>query len=256
MSEKNIRLVIEYVGTDYSGWQSQDGPNTIQDEIEKAILKVTDCQVNLTAAGRTDAGVHALGQIANFHIEHRLEPERFKDAINDYLPDDIMVKSSDSVPLEFNSRKDAIFRRYRYLLSNEKSAIYRNLRYEIAQPVHFEVLQETAGLILGEHDFSSFCVTASKKDNNHCRIDNSRWFKQGSLFIYEIRGTRFLHTMVRSLVGSMINLALVSPDRNSRNLTLADFKNMLTTQTDERAPFTAPPQGLYLVSVGYKKDQS
>src|SRR3990172_5229704 len=161
MPEKNIKLVIEYAGTNFSGWQSQDGPVTIQDEIQKGIFKVTGCQVNLTGAGRTDAGVHALGQVANFHIEHRLKPERYRDAINCYLPEDILVKSSEEVPLEFDSRKDAIFRRYRYLLSPDKSAVYRHLRWHQPQPIYFEKLQEAAKLILGEHDFSPFCVTSS-----------------------------------------------------------------------------------------------
>ena len=255
MPEKNIKLVIEYAGTNYSGWQSQDGPVTIQDEIQKAIFKVTGLNVNLTGAGRTDAGVHALGQTANFHIEHRLEPERYRDAINSYLPDDILIKSSTEVALEFNSRMDAIFRRYRYLMSPEKSAIYRHQRWHQSQPIYFEKLQEAASQILGVHDFSPFCVTSSLKENNHCLIAFSRWYKHGPLFIYEIRGNRFLHNMVRSLVGAMVNLSLVNQDKNSRNLTLDDFKNMLSSPKKVRAVFTAPPQGLYLVAVGYKKDE-
>ncbi len=255
MTEKNIKLVIEYAGTNYSGWQAQDGPNTIQDEIQKAIFKVTNCKVNLTAAGRTDAGVHALGQVGNFQIEHRLEPDRYKDAINSYLPDDILIKSSQEVPLEFNARFDAIFRRYRYLMSSESSAVFRHQRWHQPQPVQFDKLQEAAQMVLGEHDFSSFCVTSSLKENNRCQIEFSRWFKNGPLLSYEIRGNRFLHNMVWSLVGAMVNLALVKQDQNSRNLTLGDFKNMLSSQSNERAVFTAPPHGLYLVAVGYQKDQ-
>ncbi len=254
MPEKNIKLLIEYDGTNFSGWQSQDGPNTIQDEIQKAIYKVTNCKVNLIGAGRTDAGVHALGQAANFIIEHRLEPERYKEAINSYLPDDILIKSSTEVPLEFNSRRDAIFRRYRYLMSPEKSAVYRNQRWYQWQPVHFEMLQKAAQLVLGAHDFSSFCVTSSLKENNHCQIEFSRWYKFGQLLIYEIRGNRFLHNMVRSLVGAMVNLAQVNQDKNSRNLTLDDFKNMLSSSVKVRAVFTAPPHGLYLVAAGYQKE--
>ena len=254
MPLKNIKLVIEYEGTNFSGWQSQDGPVTIQDEIQKAIFKVTGLKVNLTGAGRNDAGVHALGQAANFLIEHRLEPERYKDAINSYLPEDILIKSSIEAPLEFNSRKDAIFRRYRYLMSPEKSAVYRHQRWYQPQPIYFEKLQEAANQILGVHDFSPFCVTSSLKENNHCLIEFSRWYKHGALYIYEIRGNRFLHNMVRSLVGAMVNLALVSQDKNSRNLTLNDFKNMLSSPEKLRAVFTAPPHGLYLVAVGYKKE--
>ncbi|MGH8015410.1 MAG: tRNA pseudouridine(38-40) synthase TruA [Candidatus Zixiibacteriota bacterium] len=254
MPEKNIKLVIEYEGTNYSGWQSQDGPNTIQDEIQQAIFKVTSTKVVLTAAGRTDAGVHALGQVANFKIEHRLEPARFKDAINNYLPEDILIKSSEEIDSEFNARKSATFRRYRYMMSPESSAVFRHLRWYQPQPLNFEVLQIAAEIVLGEHDFSSFCVTSSLKENNHCRLDHSRWYKYGALYIYEIRGNRFLHNMVRSLVGAMVNLSLLNKDKNSRNLTLDGFKNMLSSEENDRAVFTAPPHGLYLVTAGYHKD--
>ncbi len=255
MPEKNIKLVIEYEGTKYSGWQSQDGHHTIQDEIQQAIFKVTGLKVSLTGAGRTDAGVHALGQTANFHIEHRLEPHRYRDAINNYLSDDILIKSSEEVLYEFNSRKDAIFRCYRYLMSPEKSAVFRHQRWYQPDLIQFGKLQSASKLVLGEHDFSPFCVTSSLKENNRCMIEFSRWFKHGQLFIYEIRGNRFLHNMVRSLVGAMVNLSLVNQDKNSRNLTLDDFKNMLSSQEKERAVFTAPPHGLYLVAVGYQKDK-
>lgn len=254
MAERNIKLLIEYDGTNYSGWQSQDGPKTIQDEIESAIKKVTQQKVNLTAAGRTDAGVHALGQVANFKIEHRLETDRFKDAINNYLPDDILIKSSEEIHAEFNSRRDAIFRHYRYLIATEKSSVYRHQRWYYEKEFDYHKLPKAAALVQGEHDFKSFCVTSSLKENNNCKIEFSHWMVSGQLHIYEIRGNRFLHNMVRSLVGAMLNLSLVKPDQNSRNLTLDDFKNMLSTQTDERAIFTAPPHGLYLVEVGYKKD--
>jgi len=256
MSEKNIKLVIEYDGTNYSGWQSQDGPNTIQDEIQEAIFKVTSCNVNLIAAGRTDAGVHALGQAANFKIEHRIEPERYKNAINNYLPDDILIKSSEEVRADFNSRKSATYRRYRFLMSPERSALYLHQRWHQPETVQFEKLNDAAKLVLGEHDFSSFCVTSSLKENNNCKIEDSRWNKTGPLYIYEIRGNRFLHNMVRSVVGAMVNLSLLRQDQNSRNLTLDDFKNMLDSRSKERAVFTAPPHGLYLVSVGYSKDQT
>jgi tRNA pseudouridine38-40 synthase len=255
MPERNIKLLIEYDGTAYSGWQSQDGPKTIQDEIQNAIYEVTQQKVNLIAAGRTDAGVHALGQVANFKIEHRLESERFKDAINNYLPDDILIKSSEEVTTEFNSRHDAVFRRYRYLVTTEKSAVYRYQRWFQGHEFDYYKLQVAANYVLGEHDFSPFCVTSSLKEDNRCNVEFSHWLVSGKLYIYEIRANRFLHNMVRSLVGSMLNLSLKEQDQNSRNLTLSDFKNMLDTQTNERAIFTAPPQGLYLVEVGYKKEE-
>ena len=184
-------------------------------------------------------------------IDHRLETERFAEAINSYLNDEILIKSSTEVPADFDSRKSATFRRYRYLVSNEKSAIYRNLRWRQPEVINLDILQESASFILGEHDFSPFCVTASLKENNNCHIYQSSWHKIGDLMVYEVRGNRFLHSMVRSLVGAMVNLALENQDKNKLNLTLSQFKDIINFENDKRIVFTAPACGLYLVSVGY-----
>jgi tRNA pseudouridine38-40 synthase len=129
------------------------------------------------------------------------------------------------------------------------------LRWEDNRLITFEKLNEAAALLIGEHDFSAFCVAASLKENNRCKIESSEWRTDGSLYTYDIIGNRFLHGMVRSLVGSMINLATEKPDRNNRNLTLDHFKNMLSSPEGERAVFTAPAHGLYLVSVSYEKEK-
>lgn len=250
MAEQNIKLTIEYRGTAFSGWQYQDDARTIQAEIEEAIFKTTNQKVNLLAAGRTDAGVHALGQVANFKIDHHIEPTQYKDALNYYLDDDILIKNSEQVHADFHARFDAKSKRYRYIVSPERSAIYRDLRWQIPE-VEFPILQKAAALIVGDHDFSPFCVVSSRKENNHCQIDYSRWFRYGELIVYEVRGNRFLHSMIRSLVGAMVNLAQTSSDRNKDNLTLADFKNIIEAQTEDRVKFTAPARGLYLVSVQY-----
>ena len=157
MAQKNIRLIVQYEGTAYAGWQVQSEQRTIQGELQTAIEKVCGQTVSVMGAGRTDAGVHALGQVANFRIDHDLEPTRYRDAINYYLPDDIRVLHSEEVLLEFHARFDARFRRYRYLVGLKRSALYRQYRYELTQKVDFRRLQEAAGLIVGEHDFSPFC---------------------------------------------------------------------------------------------------
>ena len=251
MSERNIKLVIEYQGTGFAGWQYQPNQRTVQGEVIGAIFRVTDQRVPVIGAGRTDAGVHALGQVANFKIDHKLEAGRFRDAINYYLPDDIRIRESSEVDRTFHATRDATFRRYRYLLSNEKSAIYRNLRWENPVSIDVDVLREAAEAVLGEHDFSPFCVVASRKEDNTCRIERSEWQRIGPLLVYEIRGNRFLHSMIRSLVGAMVNIASQTQDTNSRNLTLERFRDIINAQTDERVVFTAPAHGLYLVSVGY-----
>ena len=253
MPERNIRIVVAYEGTAYAGWQSQPRERTIQGEITAAVFKVTGGKVNLIGAGRTDAGVHALGQVANFRIDHRLEPARYREALNHYLDDDIRVKDSREVDYAFHSRYGARCRRYRYLIGREKSAVYRNLRWEHDREVSMSELQAAASMIEGEHDFGPFCVLASRKDDNVCRIDHARWRRVGPLLVFEITANRFLHGMVRSLVGAMVNLAMLEPDQNRLNLTLETFKDIITSRTEERVVFTAPARGLYLVSVAYNE---
>ena len=253
MPMHNVKLTVEYRGTGYAGWQIQAEQRTIQGEITQAIFKTTGSHVNLIAAGRTDAGVHALAQTANFIIDHQLAPERYKEALNFYLPEDIRIKASCEVDLDFNSRREAVSKRYRYLIGREKSALYRELRWEHPVELDLEQLRSGARFIVGEHDFAPFCVMASRKPDNVCFIKSARWFLIGPLLIFEIRGNRFLHGMVRSLVGAMVNLAAAEKDNNPHNLTLERFGDIIQSLTEERVIFTAPPQGLYLVSVQYKK---
>jgi tRNA pseudouridine38-40 synthase len=251
MAERNIRLLIQYEGTAYNGWQIQTNADTIQGRLSDAIFKTTKTEVNLLGAGRTDAGVHALGQVANFRIDHRLEPDRYADALNYYLPQDIRVTRSEEVPHEFHSRYHATARRYRYLMSSELSAVARNHRHHHRPAIDPDRLRAAAELVVGVHDFSAFCVAASRKEDNTCDITHSRWRAVGPLWVYEVSGNRFLHSMVRSLVGGMLNLAAVKQDQNRLNLTLDTFSDIITAPGEERMPFTAPACGLYLVKVSY-----
>lgn len=251
MADQNIKLIIEYDGTDYSGWQIQARQRTVQGELTEAIRKTTGQTVSLTGAGRTDSGVHALGQVANFHIDHTIEPEKYKDALNYYLENDIRVKVSGEVEPDFNARRHALWKRYRYLVGTEKSALYRHLRWEHTVKLEMEKLRAASGLLVGEFDFSPFCVVSSLKEDNRCIIHAARWARVGPLLIFEIRGNRFLHNMVRILVGAMVNLAAVNPDHHRDNLTLDQFADILRAPTVQRVVFTAPPQGLYLVTVKY-----
>ena len=251
MAEGNIRLLIGYEGTAYAGWQIQYNAATIQGRLGDAIRKTTGIEVNLLGAGRTDAGVHALGQVANFSIDHRLEPGRYADALNYYLPEDIRVIRSEQVPPEFHARYGATARRYRYLMSSEPSAVYRNLRYHYRPVIDPNRLRTAAELVVGTHDFSAFCVAASRKADNTCEVTHSRWRSVGPLWVYEISGNRFLHGMVRSLVGGMLNLAAIEPDQNPMNLTLDTFSDIITAPGEGRVAFTAPARGLYLVKVTY-----
>ena len=254
MAEKNIQLIIEYDGSNYSGWQSQQNADTVQDFVENAIFQTTGKQLKTIAAGRTDAGVHAFGQSANFKIDHTINPEKYKDALNHYLPEDIRILKSQEVPEAFNSRFDAVSKIYRYRIGFEKSALYYKYRWEYEEDIDVKLLTESAKHVIGEFDFAPFCVVASRKENNVCKIYESKWHISEAEAIYEVKGERFLHSMVRSLVGAMVNLARVQKDKNKQNLTLESFKDIIQSSTEERIVYTAPAHGLYLVSVQYEKD--
>lgn len=249
MAGKNIRLLIEYNGAYYCGWQIQPDENTVQREMIVAIRKVTGQEVTLYAAGRTDSGVHALGQVVNFRIDHNLPLEKYKDAINYFLPRSILVKAVDLVPDDFSARYSAVWRKYKYIISRERSALYHDYRWEYQYPLNVERMEEIAGHILGRHDFSAFCKIASLKHNNECNVSQSHWRTHGSLLVYEIKANRFLHTMVRSLVGVM-TLA----GRENDYLTLKNFKDIMDSKDHTRIKMVAPARGLYLVEVGYDKE--
>ncbi len=251
MSRKNIKLIVEYDGTNYSGWQSQINATTVQDKIQDALFKTTGQQVNLLAAGRTDAGVHAHGQTANFQIDHTIEPQQYKNALNAYLPKDIRIKSASEVDLEFHSRFDALSKVYRYIIGFEQSALYYQQRWEMSEKLDFDILHNSAEIVIGEHDFAPFCVITSRKENNLCTIYSASWKIDKNRAIFEIKGNRFLHSMIRSMVGAMVDLAVIKKDNSKHNLTLESFRDIIESSTDYRIISCAPAHGLYLVSVEY-----
>jgi len=241
-----IRLDIQYDGTDYSGWQIQKNAPTVQGFIEAALEKVTGRKVAIHGAGRTDAGVHALNQVASFKIDHRLPPEKYKEALNYYLPQSILILSSRAAADDFHARKSARWRRYRYLIATERSALYFRQRWEYPFELSLVRMNEVASLIRGIHDFSAFCVVSSQKENNNCRIISAEWSRPGITLVFDIKADRFLHTMVRSLVGLMVDTGKVRD-----YLTLEQIKDIIASGDHTRIKTVAPSRGLYLVSVGY-----
>ncbi len=246
MAEINIRLDLQYKGTDFAGWQFQPEEITIQGEIEKALERIVGRKINIIGAGRTDAGVHALGQVANFKIDHNLPPEKYRDALNFYLPQTIRIIKSYMVANDFHARRSAIWRHYRYIIDRNKTALYFEYRWEYALPIELNKMNLIASSIIGVHDFSAFCTVASLKENNNCEIIQSEWIEQDSLLIYDIKANRFLHSMVRSLVGLMTEAG-----RGEEYLTLTNFKDIMDSGDHTRIKHVAPARGLYLVEVGY-----
>lgn len=243
---KNIRLIVSYKGTEFSGWQRQDNAVTIQGEIEKAVEKVIGKEVTLYGAGRTDAGVHALAQVANFKTDHELDPGRYRDAINFYLPSRIRIMKAEPVEDDFHARKSAKSRDYYYIIGKTNSALFHDLRWERKGFLDMGKMNEISAYILGWHDFSTFCKVSSQKENNDCLIHSAHWSEDGDNYFFEIKANRFLHNMVRSLVGIMVEIG-----SSKESLTLNYFIDIMDSGDHTRLKNVAPARGLYLRYIEY-----
>ncbi len=241
---RNIKLEIEYDGTDFYGWQIQPNLRTVQGEIENGLNAILKRKVSLIGAGRTDVGVHALGQVANFKTESELELEEIQKALNGFLPDDIAIKKTEEVDLDFNSRYSARSRTYHYRVGLSKTALFRRFVWEVSYSLNLETLFRATNEIQGEHDFTSFCVAESIKENNLCKMKQVFWERSGNELIFKIEADRFLHNMVRSLVGTLIEVA-------RGYFSVSDFIEIVAAKDRKKAGPTAPARGLYLVEVKY-----
>lgn len=240
----NFVCVIEYDGTDFCGWQFQPKERTAQGEFEKALLQMVKQDVTVTAAGRTDSGVHAIGQVVNFRIDKDWTPEIVRNGLNSLLPDDILIRRCRMASDEFNARFDAKSRSYRYQLYNGRSVLKRRDCWCSDLPLDYALLERLASGIVGEYDFGSFCVKKSQKVSNLCTVRKSCWTKRGREYTFRIVANRFLHGMVRSLVGTMVKVA-------SGQLAEDDFHKLFKKPGRSSVIMTAPPQGLCLMRVEY-----
>lgn len=238
-------LKIEYCGREFSGWQSQKNERTVQTVIKESLGKFLGHDISLIAAGRTDSGVHALGQYANFYTVHSLSAERIMNKLNKMLPPDIVIKDCRQVDPQFNSRKDAISRSYKYIISERNSALRQGFAWIISRPLDLDRLNQQASFISRSNYFHNFCKTKSLKSDNRCQIKSAAWIRMQSELIFEITANRFLHHMVRLLVGSM--LAVVDG-----KLDFEIFVKKFDKNVYDKARYIAPPYGLYLVDVQYE----
>ncbi|KPL01701.1 MAG: hypothetical protein AMJ73_10140 [candidate division Zixibacteria bacterium SM1_73] len=242
--ERNIKLKIEYDGKDFYGWQKQPDLRTVQGEIQERLEMILGHKINLIGAGRTDVGVHALGQVANFKTTTKLNIDSIINGLNGLLPGDIVIKGIEEVDLNFNSRYDAKSRSYKYRIHLGRTAILRNFVWEVLYSLNLEDIFEATKKIEGKHDFSSFCVAESTKDNNVCQVFSAGWEKSGNELIFKIEADRFLHTMVRSLVGTFVEVG-------RGYFSVSDFVDAMEAKDRKKAGPTAPACGLYLVEVEY-----
>lgn len=242
--KRNIKLTIEYDGTDFVGWQKQPNGRTVQDEIETAIKKITQEESSIVGAGRTDSGVHARGQVANFFTSSVLDTNEFIRALNGTLPNDIVIHSVEQVEENFSARYNAKEREYRYFISKQPTAIDRKYCWLLGYQFEIEKMNRISAAILGTHDFQSFCKADSEVDHFLCTVIESRWYEENSKLIYHVCANRFLHGMVRALVGTMVNIGRGHTEEK-------EFREILRSKNRSKAGQAAPPQGLFLERVIY-----
>lgn len=244
---RNIKLTIEYDGKDFNGWQKQPGKLNIQGSIEYAIEQITGEKIELFASGRTDAGVHAYGQVANFKTNSNLPIEKFPIAINTKLKKSIRILNAEEVQESFHSRLTCKRKTYRYVINNSPiaSAIYRNLETHIPQKLNVDKMKKAIKYFEGEHDFKAFKASGTSSKNSVRKIYKAEIIEKDNNRIFiQLTGSGFLYNMVRIITGTLVDVGLekIEPE---------EIPNIILSEKRELAGKTLPPNGLFLLNVEY-----
>jgi tRNA pseudouridine38-40 synthase len=243
----NFKITIEYDGSAYHGWQRQSSEQTIQGEIENALKTMTGNSVAVTGSGRTDAGVHALNQTANFRCAASLTPEVFLKGLNSLLPEDIVISSCKIVPEKFHARYDVKSKVYHYRILNRTlpAAISRQYAWHIRKKLNLSAMQEALRCIIGSHDFKAFEGSGSPRVSTvRCIINADLVKAENDYLVLKIEGDGFLKFMVRNIVGTLVDVGF-------DKITPHDFKQILISKDRNLAGITAPAHGLFLMDVKY-----
>lgn len=243
---KNIKIVIQYEGTNYCGWQRQNIGKTVQGEIEKAICLLTNEKIDLIGCSRTDAGVHALGMVANFRTKSTIPPDKFKNAINSKLPEDIAIISSQEVSLEYHSRYDSKGKTYSYTIINrdEKVILGRNYSYQVKGTLDILEMRKACSYFIGKHDFIAFRTLGSTAKTTVRTISELYIVKQGETIIVYISADGFLYNMVRIIIGTLLKVG-------KGKIKASDIPRIINEGKRENAGQCAPAKGLRLEKVYY-----
>ena len=243
-----FKLTVEYAGTRYSGWQIQKNAKTVQGEIDRAVREVAGTgDFELYGSGRTDAGVHALAQVAHLDVHTTLPPESLRRRINDLLPSDINILRIDNVRHRFHARHDAVGRSYLYQVSRRRTAFAKSLVWWVKDELDIAAMRRAAAAFVGFHDFRSFSDDEPGEKSTEVLVDTLDIHEDGDLIVLHVEGSHFIWKMVRRLVG-----VLVEVGRGA--MSAGDAAAMLTTSSDVPARLTAPASGLFLERVYYEGD--
>ncbi len=244
---KNFKIIVEYDGSAYSGWQVQNDVLTVQHELERALSTILNRKIRITGSGRTDAGVHATHQVANFHADTNMEPDSLKKAANSLIKGPVTIMDCRVVADGFHARIDAVCKTYHYHIINrpEPVAIGRNYVWHIGKELQLAVMQECCPMITGRHDFKSFEGVGSPRSSTIREVYSAAVEKrEKDGIVFKISANGFLRYMVRNIVGTVVQAGLLKmgPER---------FHEILTARNRCLAGPTAPPQGLFLIKVEY-----
>lgn len=243
---KTYKLLIEYDGTNLHGWQVQPGVRSVQGAIEEALSVVTREQPRVIGSGRTDAGVHARGQVAHFCLSKEVDCRKLRGALNGLLPRSIRVIDVEAVSDDFHARYSAVRRTYEYRVSLQPRALDASTRWLLKGSPDFEAMNEAAEHLIGRHDFSAFCRKRSETRNRACRVVEAAWHEEArdGDWVFRIVADRFLHGMVRTIVGTLMDVGY-------GKLKPLDVESILSSRDRREAGQAAPAHGLVLQEVGY-----
>ncbi len=245
--KQNYRMTLQYEGTKYNGWQKQGNtPNTIQEKLEAILQKLDGGEVEVRGSGRTDAGVHAMGQVASFALENPLEPREVMDYINQYLPRDIAVVALETAEPRFHARLNAKGKHYRYRIhqGNIPDVFGRRYAWHCPDVLDVSAMEAAAAHMVGKLDFQSFCDTKPGKKSTVRRVDSIVFSREGSDLVVDFRGEGFLYHMVRLMVGTLMEVG-------ARRLLPGQIPGILAARDRKQAGPLAPACGLMLMKVEY-----
>jgi tRNA pseudouridine38-40 synthase len=246
MSLRTIKLIVEYDGTDYVGWQVQPNGLSVQQVIEEALEKLLGESVRLHSSGRTDSGVHARGMVASFLTGKTLPLRAFSDGLNSILPPDVAIRQADEMPAGFNPRRDAVGKHYRYTIHNapRRSPLDRLIVWHLRGELNLPAMQQAAAYFIGERDFAAFRASNCNAATTIRRMDSVEVTRSGDYIFIDVKGSGFLKNMVRIMAGTLVGVGQGVLAANS-------IPGMITAGDRKKAGITAPPQGLCLMEVFY-----
>jgi tRNA pseudouridine38-40 synthase len=249
MAERTVQLVLHYDGSGFSGWQRQPDQRTVQGVLEQALERLSGASTAALGSGRTDAGVHARGQAVGVRVPAKWTPDVLRRALNAVLPEDVWVAAAHEMRPDFHARYSAIARRYSYYVGTDDlahSPFRRRTEHPMTHPVNPVAMREAAALIVGEHCFRAFAVrgTAPDTDEHQCRVAHASWDDRPGGLVFVIEANRFLHHMVRFLVGTML-------DVGTGRRPIGDLARLLVASTNDEVSPPAPAHALFLDEVRY-----